>query len=296
MNPLLWPLECANPALPALNWSHADSNRCLDVHGDPQASEWALYSDGNHHMALEKSLQSFVKSKPGCHGVFYATLPPQVLIEAILQSGIRLGNLLLRRKPDIFIGPDTAMPTLRTIFPSIESVPFMQSRGNVLLVPAANVKNIKGIEDLLRKDVRIFISNPVTEKASFQVYRQSLIQIAQYECQQGSAMQTIIDTRQRMVFGERIHHRELPQILAHGLADVALVYYHLAKRYIDIFPGQFALIYLGQGPEHPGNVLTRYYINKLPDHSQNATDLWHYLQSSEVRDIYRDQGLQEYSV
>ena len=31
-----------------------------------------------------------------------------------------------------------------------------------------------------------------------------------------------------IVFGERIHHREAPQALADGKADVAMVYYHLA--------------------------------------------------------------------
>ena len=294
MTTLPWPLECSNPNRPALTWSQVWSNICLDFHGDPYKADWIVYSDGNHHMALEKSLQAFVGSQAKHHDIFYVTLPPHILIEGIIQGGIRLGNLLLSRKPDIFIGPDIAMQKLKQYFPDIDPHPFKQSRGNVLLVPKSNVKNIQSLKDLLRQDIRIFISNPITEKASYEVYRQSLIQIAEIEYGQGAQMQDILDGTRRMIFGERVHHRELPQFLANGLADVALVYYHLAKRYLKIFPEQFRMIYIGDEPEHPGNIITQYYFCKLPGHRPDTDVLIDHLKSKKVTDIYCDHGLQDY--
>ena len=70
-----------------------------------------------------------------------------------------------------------------------------------------------------------------------------------------------------IVFGERIHHREAPQALADGRADVAMVYYHLALRYVRVFPGEFEIVCEGWDPEAEGGrepaegmVVTEYVV------------------------------------
>ena len=55
------------------------------------------------------------------------------------------------------------------------------------------------------------------------------------------------------MFGERIHHREAPQALADGKADVAMVYYHLALRYVRVFLGEFEMVCEGWEPEGGGD-------------------------------------------
>ena len=55
-----WPRENAlSPELKSNRWFHPSSNYCLDFHGDPYASELRVFSDGNHHMALEETLEHF---------------------------------------------------------------------------------------------------------------------------------------------------------------------------------------------------------------------------------------------
>ena len=50
---LNWPGEKVNRVqLESAAWFQPHSNYCLDFHGDPHQSELAVYSDGNHHMAL----------------------------------------------------------------------------------------------------------------------------------------------------------------------------------------------------------------------------------------------------
>ena len=49
----------------------------------------------------------------------------------------------------------------------------------------------------------------------------------------------------KVEYGERIHHREAPQAIMDGRADVAIVYYHLALGYTRIFPSLFEMVPLG---------------------------------------------------
>lgn len=108
----------------------------------------------------------------------------------------------------------------------------------MLLLRRDNPKRIASIHDLLRPDVRLFLSNPVTEKISNQIYTDSLRRMAM---RQGITLDFLThapaqhDTA-KLVYGESIHHREAPQAILDERADAALVFYHLALRYQRIFP------------------------------------------------------------
>ena len=45
---------------------------------DPVGAQLAVFSDGNHHMALAECVETFVRRSPGLHEVFY-TPPPERL-------------------------------------------------------------------------------------------------------------------------------------------------------------------------------------------------------------------------
>ena len=125
--------------------------------------------------------------------------------------------------------------------------------------------------DLLRPDVVPFMSNPDAEAASYGVYRETMLATAR-------ALGLDVGTLGRrqageggengpIVFGERIHHREAPQALVDGRADAAMVYYHLALRYVRVFPGEFEIVCEGWDPEGDGDgepaegmVVTEYVV------------------------------------
>jgi hypothetical protein len=173
----------------------------------------------------------------------------------------------------------------------------MQSRGNVMLVRKGNPKNIQTVADLLREDVRLFISNPVAEKASYEVYEQSLLGIAEEE---NISLDTIKDllggTTDRLITGKRIHHREAPQCLFDDKADVAVVYYHLALRYTRIFPEHFEIVPLsglkGEAEYSENNICTSYHIGLVGDGGKWGKAFLDLMFSDTVTQLYAEHGLQ----
>jgi len=293
---LSWPGEVANSTPTMAEWQHAASNISLDFHGDPLTAQLVIFSDGNHHMALQATVELFLEQHPEVVDVFYVTTPPKVLITYLESGGLQLGNLQLSRLPHVFISPETVMNHLVNNGFISDYQAFMQSYGNVMLVRRGNPKNIGGIADLLRDDVSLFISNPETEKASYQVYRDSMLGLAQEQGLDSELLeQKLSHDNNTTVFGECIHHREAPQALFDGSADVAMVYYHLALRYTRIFSEAFDFIPLGgsKGKPEPGpaNVAATYHaglMNESGDWGQLFLD---FLFSDLAIDIYISHGL-----
>lgn len=295
-NPLPWPLESASHRDREVHrWSHAGSNLCLDFHGDPLTAGLTVFSDGNHHMALEASLEAFREATPEVRDVFYATTPPGVLVNYLTSGQLWLGNLCLSRLPDVFISPPEIMNKLQRAGHIQRYRPFMQSRGNVLLVRKGNPKKIRGVADLLRDDVRLFISNPVTEKASYDVYSESIMNLAQEQSLDMEKLKQRLSGTDSTVFGQLIHHREAPQCLYDGRADVAMVYYHLALRYTRIFPNDFEFIPLGGQVSDPqpaeGNLCTTYHIAAVNDAADFCEPFMAFMFDDRVTQIYRQHGL-----
>ncbi|MDH5231232.1 MAG: substrate-binding domain-containing protein [Gammaproteobacteria bacterium] len=299
---LNWPLEAASASESDQRWVQPESNICLDFHGDPINAGLVVFSDGNHHMALEACLQLFLRQHPQIMDIFYATTPPSVIVNYLNHGRMVLGNLTLSRLPNIFISPIGIMKQLQTdgYVPSYQA--FMQSRGNVLLVRKGNTKAIQSIADLLRDDVRLFISNPITEKASHVVYAQSLLSLAEENGLDLNTVQNLLNgSSNRLVTGNRIHHREAPQCLYENNADVAIIYYHLALRYSRIFPDDFAIVPMtktqglglkGEADYSKNNQTTDYHIGLVDDGAEWGKTFLEFMFSDEVTTIYAAHGLQ----
>jgi hypothetical protein len=293
---LSWPQEVANSNHTMAQWQHTASNISLDFHGDPFTAKLVIFSDGNHHMALQATVELFLEQHPEVVDVFYATTPPKVFVTYLENGGLQLGNLQLSRLPHVFISPETVMNHLLSKGFINSHQAFMQSNGSALLVKNGNPKAIVGIADLLREDVSLFISNPDTEKASYQVYRDSMIGLAQEQGVDSKLLeQKLSHASSTTVFGECIHHREAPQALYDGRADVAMVYYHLALRYTRVFPELFDFIPLGGSSDKPepgpANVITTYHVGLLHESGDWGQAFLDFLFSDSVTDIYISHGL-----
>ena len=291
-----WPEEAAQyPSQAVQAFAAPGSNLAMDFHGDPVTAGLVVYSDGNHHMALEESIRTFLQQNPDADDVFYTTTPPAPLVNAMRGEGLVLGNLRLSRKPDVFIGPDNILMDLHESGDVGQNRPFARSRGNVLLVRRGNPKNIHKLSDLLADDIAVTCSNPVTEKASFSVYRQALVSMAESDGLDGDPLITrFTDSGPQTVHSKRIHHREVPEIVASGQADVAVIYYHLALRYVRIFPEIFDLVDIDEvtsdqpNPRHP---TTTYHVGLVNDENPWAAKFFDFMQGGSVADIYHRHGL-----
>lgn len=296
-NALPWPPEVASPQSAAPQWHEPLSNICLDFHGDPSKAQLVVFSDGNHHMGLAEALQQFGQQHPAVHDIFYATTPPSVIMNMLIHGGVYLGNLLLAIRPHVFISPANILQQLKDKGYVQQHQAFMRSRGNVLLVRANNPKQIRRVADLANPQVRLFLSNPEREAASFQVYAHTLVN---YAAQQGrqitDASATSLAMHYNLVFGNRIHHREAPQALFSDQADVALIYYHLALRYTRIFPGEFAIIMpdgsdVSEPTKSAHNIISDYHIGLIGDGGAWGSKLESFMMSDAVTQIYHHHGL-----
>jgi hypothetical protein len=294
--PLAWPNERARVAPDEPAWWQAGSNICLDLHGDPARARLAVFSDGNHHMALAECLAVFLAAHPAIEDIFYATTPPGLLLQLTEHGSLRLGNLTITARPHVFLSPAPILERLVRQGRMRQHVPFMQSRGNVLLVRAGNPRAIGDIADLLRPEVRLFLSNPQTEAASYAVYRDTLLGLARAQALDLSGFEKLLAAAPpRLVHGESIHHREAPQAVADDRADAALIYFHLALRYTRIFPGLFEIVPLGGTADDPrpsaANVVTTYHMGLVGDGGKWGGKLLEFLGSEDATAIYRRHGL-----
>lgn len=155
-----------------------------------------------------------------------------------------LGNLRLSVTPHVFICPAPVLERLCQDGYLREHKAFMKSRGSVLLVRKGNPKHVTGVADLVRDEVRIFLSNPLTETVSYEIYATTLRRIAARNGLNFRFLDAAPGSSPRVVYGDCIHHREAPQSLADERADVAVVFYHLALRYTRIFPDLYEMVAL----------------------------------------------------
>ena len=289
--PLDWPYEGATPLSGDVpRFAQAGSNLCLDFHGDPGVAQVAVFSDGNHHMALADALHAFRSRYPEVGDVFYVTTPPRVVVDAMLAGSLAIGHLRLSIRPDIFIGPANVVARLRKEGYLAEPTPLAASRGNVMLVRRGNPNQIHGLADLARPDVRMFLSNPATEAASYDIYAGTIRRLAARIGIDVSFLDGARGTTSRVVYGESIHHREAPQCLADGHADVAIVFYHLALRYARIFPELFEFVPLSAEGD-PDQGINRVSAALTATSGPWGAELLQFLLSEEVARVYRGHGL-----
>jgi hypothetical protein len=295
MTRLNWPDETARPAnLDEPHFSHPDSNICLDFHGDPLRAKLVVFSDGNHHMALQQALCAFLAKHPAVEDIFYTTTPPRVALQMVRAGCLDIGNLRLSMTPHVFISPPAVLDQLVAEKRMSGYRPFMRSQGVVVLVRKGNPKNIGGLRDLLRDDVKLFLSNPINEKVSYQIYVDCLRRLAMHE---GVTLDFLahapgVPDATKLMYGQTIHHREAPQAVADGQADAALVFYHLALRYQRIFPELFDFVWPTGSLGEQDCDLNHFCCGLIGDGGAWGRELEDFLMTGEVTAIYAAHGLE----
>ena len=295
MASLSWPDETAGPIDGGeLRLVQPGSNVCLDFHGDPLRARLVVVSDGNHHMALREVLAAFLAGNPAVEDVFYTTTPPRVALQFLRAGHLDIGNLRLSVKPHVMISPPPVLDQAVAAGHMAAYRPFMRGRGAALLVKKGNPKSVLGAADLLRDDVRLFMSNPITEKVSYETYLGALRRLATVE---GVTLGFLVHALGqpdpgKLIYGKSIHHREAPQALADDQADVAVVFYHLALRYRRIFPELFDFVQPAAWVQDGGTEIGRADCGLVGDGGAWGAALLDFLATETVTQIYRTHGLE----
>lgn len=287
---LVWPREGGRDTIPHRPHNHPDltgrANVIDDWHMQTSRDDWDLLvsTAGNFHRFLNGFYrQRYLPANPRvANGQWgYSTSPP-ISVEQLRNGGrLTMGNMTILGNPMVVMGPNDIMKkVVEGGYSHGDKGAVLSNYGNVLLVRAGNPKNIRGIWDLGRPEVRVVTSNPDTEAGSFNNYRTSIFHMAfrDVEAKTGNVnnaarqatqlFNQIFNNRSintKWVVGDRIHHRDVPQAIADGDADAGIFFYHLAQTAIEAHPGKFEIVPLGgtvANPDPmPGNrVATMYAI------------------------------------
>ena len=279
---LIWLREGGTDTIPQRPFDYPDltgqANVLDDWHMQTSPDNWDLLisTAGNFHRFLNAfHRQVYLPENPEvANGQWgYSTSPPISIQQ--LENGGRLtfGNMEIRGIPMVVMGPNGIMnAVVAGGFNDGERAKILSNFGNVLLVRAGNPKHIGDIWDLGRGNVRVVTSNPETEPGSFGNYSSSIFHIAfrEVEARTGNIDRAARlasrlfnrvfnpkknDSRKKWVVGDRIHHRDVPQALANGEADVGPMFYHLAKTAMEAHPGLFEIVPLGGTEDDPQPLL-----------------------------------------
>jgi molybdate transport system substrate-binding protein len=248
---LPWPPELSSALLPGASLYVSDkSNVVLDLHGSTQDPDLVIFMAGNQYRVLPDLLAAFrewIRTHPRHGGVkvdriFYATTPPGRLIDAMESGQLVLGNFWIDVRPDklwpdVFMTGPRQQRRLAGKYIDGWSV-YARNRGAVLLVKAGNPKRISGIQDLIRDDVRVALSSPTNEPASFESYSNTL------RAQGGPQFPDLLLRKASTISPFAVHHRENPQLIYDGTADVAPMYYHFGDYLKTRMPEHFDYVAL----------------------------------------------------
>jgi hypothetical protein len=194
----------------------------------------AIFTEGNHLMALLSddivgAFPSWAKSQPqyadlDLANIVVVTLPQPVVVQMIRAGGIALGNLTLdvSRKsgfyPDIVMAGPEPLRDLRKLG-AIEPQArfFARNRGPALLVRKGNPLGIHVLNDIVRTGARIALPD-ATEAGARARYRVAIEGLI------GTSAADAVFALEVSHFPGRlgIVHRDLPEMVARGYADVAV--------------------------------------------------------------------------
>ena len=289
--PLVWPIVTKlQPGVRSFV-GHADT--VLDVIGRIGAPPGlVIFTEGNHLMVLSSddivgAFPSWAKSQPqygdlDLTNIILVTLPQPILVQMISTGGVALGNLTLEVSrssgfyPDIFMGypePLRQLHQLGVVEPQARF--FCKNRGVALLVRKGNPLGIHGLADVVRTGTRIALPDAGDVRAKCLAATEELL---------GKPAADALAAAETSFPGRLgIMHRDLPEMVARGYADVAFTWHHLVSYWVRIFPNHFEFVAVpGAEPFFTQIALAR-VNNPLRSGAMKAFDEFFF---SRARDVY----------
>ena len=187
-----------------------------------QEAKVILWLAGNQFFAMDNVVHAFQKQNPGL-GVGIITLPPGLLLDAIRAGGWTYGGLDYRGLPDIYASVNLGhLKQLRQAGLMEQYAVYMHNELEIM-VGKGNPKQILGIRDLVRPDVRTSMPNPVNE-GIMQFYARKVLERHGIWHQIAAGKECVsCDTTPNNWF-TAVHHRETPERIRAGISDAGIVW------------------------------------------------------------------------
>jgi ABC-type molybdate transport system substrate-binding protein len=187
-----------------------------------QDAELILWLAGNQFFAMDDVVRAFQKQSPSV-SVGLITLPPGLLLEAIDKGGWVYGGAEYSGLPDVYASVNLGhLKKLKTLGLAERYAVYMHNE-LVLMVAKDNPRNVRGITDVMRADVRTSMPNPVNE-GIMQFYGRKVLE-------RNGAWQHVSAGRECVScqttpnnWFTAVHHRETPDRILAGTSDTGIVW------------------------------------------------------------------------
>jgi molybdate transport system substrate-binding protein len=249
--PLVWPRVTRKiRGIPSLA-GHTDT--ILDIAGRLGVPpSLVIFTEGNHLMVLhgEDILGAFpawAKARPeygdlALDNIVTVTLPQQICIQMIRTGAVALGDLTIEISrtsgfyPDIVMGYPEPLRQLRAqgVLEGRARF-FCKNRGLALLVRTGNPFGIHSLADVVRTRARIALPDSGDVRIQCRAAADTLLGALAAEQFFGAEVPGF-DGRLGIM------HRDLPEMIARGYADVAFTWHHLVSYWTRTFPDHFAFV------------------------------------------------------
>lgn len=251
-----------------------------DLFGDINDPQLVVFFAGNQFMCVDDLLAAFKQQYPQYTRIFVETLPPGILAKQIDGGSITIGNMRITLQPDVYTAGKNRMDAMKDYFTDTAVYAFNKL---AIMVQKGNPKNIKGLQDLGRMDVRVSMPNPEWEGIGKRIEEA-------YTKAGGEALKTaIMQTKvaDSTTFLTTIHHRQTPMRIMYGESDAAPVWYSEAY-YQEMINHPVEMITI---PEKE-NIHATYIagLMKTAPHQKAAQDFLHFLTSDAAKSVYKKYG------
>ena len=272
-----------------LDYPVIPDERSDDLHGLEyiDTAELVIFMAGNQFMVMPELLAAFREMNPLIGPIYYETLPPKLELNQILARGAYFRGKLIDTVPDIYTSVSSrGVETLIRNNLVEEDQTFIYLHNRIaLMVLEGNPHKIKTVDDLAREGLRISQPNPEYEDIAEHI-------LVMYRQAGGESLRRRI-MEDKVLKGETllttVHHRETPERLRQGRADVGPVW---ATEIAHARRSGLPLACVEVGPELDQHHHVRYFACPIKrGRNRRNTDLFlNFLKSSVAARIYRNHG------
>jgi len=192
--------------------------------GDSYTSDLVMYLAGNQFMVMEDLITDFQGQNSDIETIYVETIPPgQILKGQLLQQG-QINGEDTAQNPDLYASVNLGHLKKLSAKGMMENFIIYTHNKLELMVAAGNPMGITGPEDLARTDLVQSHPNPLTE-GIFKFYGSQMLRgLGIYEQVTGNAECKSCWAVEGQTWFTSRHHRETPQRIEDGEADVGIVW------------------------------------------------------------------------
>lgn len=273
-----------NPGYPVIPDDREDDLHNLDA---AQSADLVLFMAGNQFMVMPRLIAAFQDKHPEVKTIVYETLPPGLELKQIVVGGALFRGKVIDVQPDIYASVSPEAMGLLERKGLIDDGAYRLYLHNriVLMVPQGNPAGISAVADLGADHIRVSQPNPDYEDIAHPImamYRQvgGDALIRRIMAKKEKAGTTLLTT---------VHHRETPERLLRGEADVGPVW---ATEFFHARREGLALEAIEPGKAVDQREAVNYYVCRLrkAPHPESGAKFLQFLLSSSARKIYQEYG------